>query len=287
MEVERLRDRGALVLEALELLEALLELLLEALEVRHRLSLWWHEGEQSVKRLRLPLLGPLSLFFSLALTVLVLLHARGQLCQRERCLCIALHALLASVLGSLDHLLVERGSHTPRDDASLEWLIDRLHVTLGSLVLSLFLVSQVEPEGLLPLFRDGEGHPLNLLATLLIGGQDLLILRLLGALGNVVCFKAVATLLLYPVLFLFDHFFQLLLSDRLVLLGAVEELKDHGDSDVILAFSVLGNHLFLIVETVLQLSLHTLDLVLFCLLGGLCCLSQTLLSHGQELDLFA
>ena len=83
MEVERLWDGGAHMLLSLQLLQILNKLLLQALEIRNRLSLGGHKCENVLRRISLGLVidGATGLCLQLLL-VLVLLHARWQLRQR-------------------------------------------------------------------------------------------------------------------------------------------------------------------------------------------------------------
>lgn len=131
-------DCRTLVLGALDIFQILLELFLKTLEVRDCLCFLRHEAEESVKRLWSHNTRGLLLESFL---VFILLHPGRQLSQREIDLGIALHPLLSGILGSLNHLLVERRSHSPRDNAGLEGLVMRVTFTLSSVVLCLFLVS--------------------------------------------------------------------------------------------------------------------------------------------------
>ena len=80
VEMERLQIGVFQLLLSLELLKAMHKVFLQALKVRHRLGLGWHEGEQVLQRLTLRILIQYTSCLALKLLLIfVLLHAGRQL----------------------------------------------------------------------------------------------------------------------------------------------------------------------------------------------------------------
>jgi len=118
VELEWIRDRGALAVLPLHLFKSVLEVLLEALEIGDWFRLVRLESELSVLLLRR--LDQCPCLLLELLLELVLLHPWWQLRQRETNFCIPLDSLFSSILSALNHLLIEWRSDLPRYDTCFE-----------------------------------------------------------------------------------------------------------------------------------------------------------------------